>query len=337
MTVDKTSSLDVLEPSTPGTLLRQAREDAGISTLVMADRLRITQSKLSALEQDQYEKMASETFVRGYLRNYAKLVDLDSAEVIACYERYRGQLRKTTEHVTHAPKVERPQKKRRPLPGWVMPVVGVGLILLWVIVASLVGDGDKTTSQSEAVDPAASKTTLQSPQPAAPSAPQATEQIPATGSQGMESALEDEPRGGGLEAGARTSGSPSAADSSLSTVGTSPAVGTSSAVGTTPAVGTSPAIGTSPETSTSAAEPAVADDTLVFSFNDECWLEVSDAKGDVLYADLQQAGSVLTLKGEAPFNVKMGNARAVQLTFNDTPVTVRPEGTRKTLRMRVGN
>ncbi|WP_439136133.1 DUF4115 domain-containing protein, partial [Pseudomaricurvus sp.] len=74
--------------------------------------------------------------------------------------------------------------------------------------------------------------------------------------------------------------------------------------------------------------------TLVFS--DECWLEVTDAHGDVVAANLYQAGATATLVGVAPFEVMLGNVRAVQLTLNGESVTLTPNGNRKTLRATVG-
>ena len=67
-------------------------------------------------------------------------------------------------------------------------------------------------------------------------------------------------------------------------------------------------------------------DVLQLSFRQECWLEVSDARGDVLATDLQAAGSQLSLKGVAPFKVKLGNAPGADISINNQPVTLAPVG-----------
>jgi cytoskeleton protein RodZ len=77
-------------------------------------------------------------------------------------------------------------------------------------------------------------------------------------------------------------------------------------------------------------------DTLVLSFSGECWLEVTDARGDVLSADLQQDGDQVILQGEAPFEVMLGNVRVVTAVLNDEPVELKPRGFRKTLRTTIG-
>ena len=69
------------------------------------------------------------------------------------------------------------------------------------------------------------------------------------------------------------------------------------------------------------AEP-VADDptpvvasgvaTIVLKFTDECWVEITDAKG-LLLESVQAAGAVRTLTGTPPFSFIFGNAKAVSL------------------------
>lgn len=61
-------------------------------------------------------------------------------------------------------------------------------------------------------------------------------------------------------------------------------------------------------------------DELQLVFDDECWLEVSDARGDVLAAELQRPGSRLVLRGKAPFDVILGNARAAHVSLNGSRV-----------------
>lgn len=57
-------------------------------------------------------------------------------------------------------------------------------------------------------------------------------------------------------------------------------------------------------------------DRLELQFSEECWIEVSDAQGDVLATDLVRPGSQLLLEGRAPFSVKLGNAPAVSVKLN---------------------
>jgi cytoskeleton protein RodZ len=65
-------------------------------------------------------------------------------------------------------------------------------------------------------------------------------------------------------------------------------------------------------------------DSISLTFTDECWVEVSDASGDVLVADLQRVGSNLLLQGQVPFYVKLGNAPAAKIELNGKEIAIVP-------------
>lgn len=92
-----------------------------------------------------------------------------------------------------------------------------------------------------------------------------------------------------------------------------------------------------PEASASAQMSSVASlATLTLTFNGECWLEVSDARGDVLAADLQAAGSSLQLRGKAPFDVKLGNAPVASISLNGESFAFTPSRSTNVLSLKVG-
>lgn len=70
----------------PGTLLREERERAGLTVEAMADKLNLRRGFLLALEEDRFDALPGPTFVRGYLRNYARALKLDEKRVLALFE-----------------------------------------------------------------------------------------------------------------------------------------------------------------------------------------------------------------------------------------------------------
>lgn len=74
----------------PGELLRNAREAAGLSIEQVAEKLHLLQSIVSSLEKDCYDRIRGETFVRGYMRNYARLLGISADEVVGRYNAGRG-------------------------------------------------------------------------------------------------------------------------------------------------------------------------------------------------------------------------------------------------------
>ncbi|MEP5763108.1 MAG: helix-turn-helix domain-containing protein, partial [Halieaceae bacterium] len=71
---------------TPGHMLREAREQTGFSTREMADRLKWMPVNVTAIEENRFDSLRGPAFVRGYLRAYAKAVNLDEELVLAAYD-----------------------------------------------------------------------------------------------------------------------------------------------------------------------------------------------------------------------------------------------------------
>ena len=67
----------------PGARLRAAREAAGLGIGEVAEQLHLLRYFVQALEQDEYGRLRGDTFVRGYLRNYARLLGIDADEVLS--------------------------------------------------------------------------------------------------------------------------------------------------------------------------------------------------------------------------------------------------------------
>jgi cytoskeleton protein RodZ len=85
----------------------------------------------------------------------------------------------------------------------------------------------------------------------------------------------------------------------------------------------------------SAAEPAAAASAvaapvetipLEFRFAQESWAEVSDGRGERLLFGLNAAGRQVTVRGEPPFSILLGNADSVELRVNGSVYPIPSEG-----------
>lgn len=65
-----------------GQLLQAARLVRGLSIEDVARHLRLSVRQVTALEEDDYAKLSGGTFLRGFVRNYAKLVQLDATPLL---------------------------------------------------------------------------------------------------------------------------------------------------------------------------------------------------------------------------------------------------------------
>lgn len=67
----------------PGEELRRAREAKGWSVEQVAERLRLHADQIHALERDDNAAFPALIFVSGYVRNYARLLNIDPAPLLA--------------------------------------------------------------------------------------------------------------------------------------------------------------------------------------------------------------------------------------------------------------
>jgi cytoskeleton protein RodZ len=67
------------------------------------------------------------------------------------------------------------------------------------------------------------------------------------------------------------------------------------------------------------AEPA-GRATLRLVFDQESWVEIKDRNGNTIFGQLSPAGSRRSVSGEPPFDVVVGNAAGVRLTYKDENV-----------------
>ncbi|MHB1180227.1 MAG: RodZ domain-containing protein [Sulfuricella sp.] len=79
------------EKLSPGRMLAEARERAGLSVDEVARQLRLAPRQVEALESDDHAKLPGNTFVRGFLRNYAKLLQIDPEPLLAGSQEMQAQ------------------------------------------------------------------------------------------------------------------------------------------------------------------------------------------------------------------------------------------------------
>ena len=82
--------LDGQLPGFPGHLLRQAREEQGLSQMEAARDLHLTSKVINAIEEDNFELIPSFVFARGYIRSYARHVGLDGQALVAAFDTVYG-------------------------------------------------------------------------------------------------------------------------------------------------------------------------------------------------------------------------------------------------------
>ena len=117
----------------PGARLRAARESAGLSLDQVAQQLKLAPRQVRALEDEDFAQLPGRTFARGFVRNYARLLNLDGEDLLA-----------SLPDATRAPALEAPALQstgamiaelptastgRPNFTRWLIPIVLVGCIV----------------------------------------------------------------------------------------------------------------------------------------------------------------------------------------------------------------
>ena len=92
-----------------------------------------------------------------------------------------------------------------------------------------------------------------------------------------------------------------------------------------PVADSAPPVEQAAEASAPAApEPSKASSVVHLEFHDEAWVEIKDASGRMLHRQLDPAGSSVDIQGQPPFDMVIGNASQVFMTYNGRPIDLKP-------------
>ena len=76
---------------TVGTVLKQAREQAGLSTEQVSERTKIQLYKIEALEEDDFSRLPEGIYLDGIIRAYSREVGINSEAMVARARIERGK------------------------------------------------------------------------------------------------------------------------------------------------------------------------------------------------------------------------------------------------------
>ncbi|ALB63679.1 FIG021952: putative membrane protein [Cronobacter condimenti 1330] len=299
---------------TTGERLRLAREQLGLSQQVVAERLCLKVSTVRDIEEDNAPADLASTFLRGYIRSYARLVHVPEEELLPMLAK-QAPVRTAQVSSMQTYALGKSRKKRD---GWLM---GFTWIVLFVVV-SLTGVWwwQNHKAQQEEISTMADQSSAELSQNAAnsPQSVPLNTDTPADASQEQATPPADLPAGDAQATAANTPQptpmpSPNAASQQ-------PVVVPPSQANTDTAAQQQNAAQSQLPVGQASTAPASDANVLVMNFTADCWLEVTDATGKKLFSGLQRKDTNLNLSGEAPYRLKIGAPSAVQIQYQGKPV-----------------
>jgi cytoskeleton protein RodZ len=287
---DEINDIDLTE-SSPGVRLRHVREQNKWSVKHIADRLFLDVHVIEGLEADNYDGLPPTIFVRGYLRNYAKLLELSPESIMEAFDRLQEQPK--TSALT-------PQKQKKQTSSHDLgPTIITGIVIVTLI--TLV---------------AWAGLRFYPPNPAfTPSSPELQNQVMNTTPKEETPSLKEwsEQK---IESDTTLI---SQLDTQITHNPTEPPVNV-----LTPAVVnqatqsnvnlTQPA---EPDTPQEVMTPAPDPRKVNLHFKERTWISITDNTGKKLYEGISNSGRVLPLEGTPPFYMKVGNIDGVDIEYLD--------------------
>ena len=85
-----------MENKTIGKILKESRESTGFSLDEVAKKTKININILRHIEADRTESLPNKTYVRGFVKSYAKLVKMNENEAIDALNRTYGEAQALT-------------------------------------------------------------------------------------------------------------------------------------------------------------------------------------------------------------------------------------------------
>ena len=90
---------------TVGKYLKEVRESKGMTLEEIADETKIQKRYLTDIENDNFDELPGEAYVKGFLRNYAAALKIDSEEVITLYKKMQLKSEESVNVYEEAPVV----------------------------------------------------------------------------------------------------------------------------------------------------------------------------------------------------------------------------------------
>jgi cytoskeleton protein RodZ len=306
-----------------GKALREARERLGLSVNDVANRIKFAPRQIEWLEADDYVRLPEAAFVRGFVRSYARLVELDPAQLISGLPSSYVK----TESVQDVKSVNVPMPTALSARRYNIILLATGLIIA-VLVAIFERMNDRVPEQVESQ----TKTVVQQLELPVATADQSLElqaaaSAPVVASSRQlatpqsESVVKTNPNAPAPIVKPVTIVAPKIvlpeAVVSPAPIKPQPTVSKEVKVPAS-SVATLPVAEKNLHTATDVAELH----SLRLEFDEDAWIEVKDGTDKVLASRLHTAGSLMRVTVRSPGLVIIGNARAVRLFDNGKKVAL---------------
>lgn len=312
MTEQEQQPAEVAETPSIGEQLKQAREAAGLSQQSLANKLFLKLEIIQQIETDSVSDNTSATFVKGYIRLYAKNVGIDAEPLLKIFEQSANGKPGPQKLQSFSRRVSNEATDSR----WMMVTYLIITVVIalsvwwWYQQSNSAENGTTSNSLLDSLLNAEQVTTVDEAD-----SPAVREALPTL-------LIEQEDKGPVLEPAADLSelatelNSPAETPEYLDELSSSADIASAEA---SPSMTTESSLPTDGDVANEPpAEVDVAE--IVFTFADDCWINITDATGEAIAYGTKVRGRVMAISGVAPFEVTLGAPQNVSITYAGEPV-----------------
>ena len=317
---DEKLNEEVTHSVSPGVKLRQAREAVQLSVDDLAKKLYVKASEIEAIENDIVDSTKSLTFTKGYVKSYAKVVGLDVEVLSAEFDAYHNHAQENSRLQSFSKRVSKEANDSR----WMMVTYLILLVIIGGMVWWWLQQPEAATSNTVTARPSSEVTEpINQSSSSAEQRQQSANitELSADSNGELETALIDEQNDTESTVQAIVSIEPENTD----------VLDTQSAGGTAiqepdlePLVSLPPQANNNEIAAVEISDTSVVQASdlvpVVFTFSQDCWVNIVDATGEAIAYGVKKAGRVMQIQGIPPFSVTLGAPNVVSIEYNGEAV-----------------
>ncbi|RDL43403.1 helix-turn-helix domain-containing protein [Marinomonas piezotolerans] len=283
-----------------GRLLKAKRLSLNLDERQAATQLKISLEKVFALEENNYERFTSTTFVRGYIKSYCRILDLDHRPILSAFD---VQQSNKESNIRPVDSVGKQTSAKDPIVYIVSGVVAA--IVIFIAFWWPAYEQQDTQSSSNTVSEQSSLSSQES-------SPEQEPQIEDQDARDNVGAVDNELLAIDDSITPDELVLPESPNDDVVVTGLSAeTIALLEDAGVDPQEVVNATREPEPQPEEVETVPLYKND-IEIQFSADCWTEVRDSTGKILFSGVKSSGSTLELNGEAPYQVVLGYSRGVE-------------------------
>ncbi len=274
----------------PGLMLSDARKKLSLSTENVADRLKFKTNLVENIEQDIFDQKLPATFNRGYLRSYAKLVNIDADEVLSAYDLLGVAEVQRSEMQSFSNLTEK--QAEHSLLMWIsyfIVAVLLGLMVLWWLQEPNQLINESIPQKPQVINKNIVNQSKSEDEKKVIVLPKQENVQPENKNNELNSAQ--------VESDTQKLSIPLVTEQKVPHLDIIES--------------------NKPSVEEAAQESVITLSTVVFTFSGDCWVNIYDATGERIAWGVKKSGYVMTVTGKAPLKITLGKPELASIVFND--------------------